>query len=190
VAVLSLCAINRQVNEMTLQRQFMISKERARISMEIVSYEFGEIPMVKYKLICHGTTPASIVSSWQSTELMAISDIPWPTYAYGTQLIDLPSVVSNGTTDGYTFIMETDRDPSNSPKIERAISDGEKYLHFRVRIVYRDIFSEDLHEFTVNKIFGVETKLSVQGNTVEMKHLNKGFAQWRDSAYKYGQENY
>jgi hypothetical protein len=87
----------------------MIDKERARLSLEIGEFNFGNIPVVNYKITCHGTTPAYIVSSWEMTNLNPIPDFGWPEDAFGLELQKFPSVLPVGIFEGYNFIMGTDR---------------------------------------------------------------------------------
>jgi hypothetical protein len=78
--------------------------------------------------------------------------------------------------------MGTDRKSTSSSAVEKAIGDGSQYLHFRVRIVYEDIFGDE-HELIVNKIYGSKPELGIYD--IPMGH---GFPRWHDSAYQYGSE--
>ncbi|WP_353066660.1 hypothetical protein RBB77_08970 [Tunturibacter psychrotolerans] len=175
----------------------MIDKERARLSIEIGKLNFGPNPSVYYRITCHGTTPAYMVSSWQLTGLYPIPDFGWPKEAFGFELNDLPSVIPVGVFEGYNFIMSTNRKPGSFARIdwgdiENKISSGESYLHFRVRVLYRDIFDDvRTHELQISKIYGV--KLQDQPQTLFDKLYGKPtkvlgtFPEWSDSAFKFGQ---
>jgi hypothetical protein len=162
------------------QIELMKSKERPRLSIEIQRVDLGETPVLEYKLTCHGTTPAFIKSSWQMTSFLPINDLPWVRGEYGSQIADLHDVVSNGTTEGHFFIMETDGGTAIQKAREEALHKGMTYIHFRVRITYEDIF-DGRHEMLVSKVYGLPPENPL-GKDVAMR------PEWRDSAFKYGQD--
>jgi hypothetical protein len=192
-------AIAKQSSETTANSlRAMIDKERARLSIEIGKLNFGESPSVYYRITCHGTTPAYVVSSWELTGLYPIPDFGWQKEAFGFELTDLPSVIPVGVFEGYNFIMGTSRKSSSFTRvdwggIENKISSGEAYLHFRVRILYRDIFDDvRTHELQISKIYGVKlqdkprTLFEILSGEPAEKVLGT-FPDWTDSAYKFGQ---
>jgi hypothetical protein len=175
-----------------------IDKERARLSLEIGKLDFGETPSVNYKITCHGTTPAYVVSSWQTTSLCPVPDFGWPKEAFGFELDGLPSVIPTGVFEGRNFIMGTDRNIGSFTRadwgvIEGGIYRGESYLHFRVRVLYQDVFDDArTHELQISKVYGVKLQELPQtllerltGKPADMV-LGK-FPEWSDSVYKFGQ---
>jgi hypothetical protein len=164
----------------TAQRD-AISKERPRLSIEIKDFDLGRIPAIHYKLTCHGTTPAYVNSSWEMTDFSPISDFEWVTEAYGFPLRGLPDVIPNGTTENEVFIMGTDREKTTKELRDKAVHNGERYIHFRVRIVYRDIF-EGEHQLLFSKVYGLPP---MSNSIYGMLGLSSRFPEWRDSIYKY-----
>jgi hypothetical protein len=192
-------AIAEKSSETTAESlKAMIDKERARLSIEIVRFNFGEIPSVSYKITCHGTTPAYLVSSWERTGLYPIPDFGWPEDDFGFTLDRLPSVIPVGIFENYALIMGVERESRPFARadwgtVENKISNGESYLHFRVRILYKDVF-DDLrtHELQISKIYGVKMEKApatilevLSGKPAEMRLGN--FPNWSDSIYKFGQ---
>jgi hypothetical protein len=179
----TLGAFKRQADAMEGQNRANRDRERGRLSIQVADFELGKFPVVNYKLTCHGTSPAFVKSSWELTSLLPIPDFEWSKEAYGTALSGLPEVVSNGTTENYTFIMGTDREHSTPDSLKRAIEKGDLYLHFRVRIAYEDIF-EEKHDLLVSKVYGLPPKNPYSG----LYGLETRYPEWRDSACKYGQD--
>jgi hypothetical protein len=175
----------------------MIDKERARLSLEIGEFNFGEIPVVNYKITCHGTTPAYIVSSWEMTTLNPFPDFGWPEDAFGVELQQFPSVLPVGIFEGYNFIMGTDRKAISMSTLDKKISDGKLYLHFRVRVLYKDVFdSVRVHELQISKIYGVKPAKPTQSlfERLAGREINPVYGgtfgkypSWEDSAYKFGE---
>jgi hypothetical protein len=171
------------------QMQFMIRKERPQLSIEIKDFVLGEIPVVNYELRCHGTTPAYVQSSWEMTSLAPIPDFIWLKSAYGTPLRDLPEVVPTGTIKGFVFIMGTD-DCGYSTEVSQkeSLDKGGLYLHFRVRIVFKDIFDDEReHEYLFSKVYGLNRGKSESGSVGEMLGLPL-YPGWADSIHEYGQD--
>lgn len=170
-------------------QQNAINKERPRLSIEIKNFVLGEIPVINYELTCHGTTPAYVQSSWEMTSLARIPDFVWLKTAYGFPLKDLPEVVPSGTIKGFVFIMGSDNCgyPSGNSQME-ALEKGELYLHFRVRITFKDIFDEDReHEYLFSKIYGLNKGKTYSDSVNEMLGMPL-YPGWGDSAFKYGQD--
>jgi hypothetical protein len=164
-----------------------ISKERPRLSIEIKDFDLGEIPVIKYELTCHGTTPAYIKSSWEMTDFSPIPDFEWVKDAYGFPLRGVPDTISPGTTQHEVFIMGTEREKSTRTARQKAVQGGEAYIHFRVRIVYEDIF-EGEHELLFSKLYGLGTTSTTAYSTSGMLGNISLFPEWRNSIYKYGEE--
>ena len=169
-------------------QQNAINKERPRLSIEIKDFVFGEISVLNYELTCHGTTPAYVQSSWELTSLTAIPDFPWTKSQYGISLGDLPEVVSVGTIKGFVFIMGTDDCGFLTEDSQReALDNGGLYLHFRVRIVFKDIFDDmQEHEYLLSKVYGLKNAESDSSSVGNMLGL-PSYPGWGDSVYKYGQ---
>jgi hypothetical protein len=184
------------------QIEMMKAKERARLSIEVDDFEIEGIPQVSFKIMCYGTTPAYIVSSWEFSHISPIPDYGWDKEAFGFSVRNLPSVNPNGTIESESIIMDTDlhggntldNPPEIAKEIKTKIADGDLYVHFRVRICYRDIFdSERTHNIEVSKIYGIERKPQPDGlgrmiypmlTEDELLRL----PEWHDSRYKYGEE--
>lgn len=101
---LTLAAIKRQADSMEAQLLAMKSKERARLSVEIGDVEFTPFPAVKYILSCHGTTPATIVDSWESVTVAPVFDPPWNDQTFGVKLRNVAAVIPSGEFPKEQFI--------------------------------------------------------------------------------------
>jgi len=190
----SLSAMRAQSDLIKTQMEHVISKERPRLSMEIKSFELGEVPVINYELTCHGTTPAYVQSSWESATLLPVPDFGWSKDAvYGFPLRGLPEVIPNKTIEGYVFIMDTCRDPRYLTQAAReaGINNGELWIIFRVRIVFKDIFDEKReHEYVLSKVYGLKRMKIKSDDLVSKGMLGWNISlspEWADSAYKYGE---
>ena len=175
---------------MDRQNAAIRAKERARLSLEIKSYEFGRLPVVNYELTCHGTTPAYVIENWESVTLNPAPDYPWPKTAFGFPLRDLPSVVAPGKISSEIFIMGTDRSMS-AEDTKAAVERGSLFLHFRVRLRYKDIFETE-HTLVENRVYGVpHPHKSYDRSQGSYLMLASGArpSQWWQSEYQYGSEN-
>jgi hypothetical protein len=183
-------AVAKQSAETTAKSfKAMIYKERARLSLEIVSYSLEPIAKINYRITCHGTTPAYILSNWESASIQPVHDFPWPTTAFGFALTDVPSVVPTGPIEGYVFIHEEGGQKTSAANLEAAIKRGEKHIHFRVRISYKDIF-EDEHQLVLAKVYGVPpfANLHALARLIHGYLSPERYPEWRDSAYTYGDD--
>jgi hypothetical protein len=170
------------------QIELMKDKERARLSLEITDYTFTPLPIVRFDLVCDGTTPATILSTWESTQLNQFPDvIPWVKEALGFPLGDIPSVVRSGTINSFVFISSAGDSNPDPDETRTAIEEGKFYIHFRVRIVYRDIFGSEW-PLEVSKIFGIRSPSKEHGG-VDPAIISSGLPQWHDSKHKYGDES-
>jgi hypothetical protein len=140
----------------------------------------------------------AIAKQSAETGLYPIPDFGWPKEAFGFELTDLPSVLPVGIFEGDNFIMGTDRKSSSFVRsdwgdIEKKISSGESHLHFRVRVLYRDIFDDvRTHELQISRVYGVKLQEKprapfevLYGKPAEM--VLGTLPDWSDSAYKFGQ---
>jgi hypothetical protein len=182
MALKTLRAINRQAEVMKLQLDTSISQERPRLSVEITGFNLGNIPTVEYELMCHGTTPAFISSSWQSVTAVPIPDYGWPRDAFGFPMGGLPSVLTTGTIKRAEFIMfSPGYEQRDEAILLKNLEHAELYLHFRLRIVFTDIFDPKVeHEFIFRRIYGTDQRPS--------PIYAIRYPGWNASEYSYGQE--
>jgi hypothetical protein len=184
----------------------MIDKERALLSLEIEGFRLDDIPTIKFKITCHGTTPAHVVSSWESVNLNPIPDYGWPKDAFGVDISDMPSVFPVGVWEGSAFILgDTHEDqPALGTIVPRGVTlldkvyKGELFLHFRIRILYKDVFdSAEVHELQISKVYGLkkvekpqtlfERLYSLSSFQPPTEMVFNTYPTWEDSAYKFGQ---
>jgi hypothetical protein len=152
IGIKSARAAKQNANAAILGLEMMMSKERARVSIEIKSLSLRMLsPSIIYKVISHGPTHAIVEKAWVITSLAPMFSIEWgdDETSYHRQ-IEIPNVFPESEIESEDFIFNL------TPEIATGIESGDWFVHFRARVIYKDLFGKP-HETAIYKIYGQAT---------------------------------
>jgi hypothetical protein len=69
----------------------LISRERARVSIEIVSMGRDKVPTIAYKVISYGPTPALVERAWVYSIVLPSDELEWQDDAFSLP-IEVPKI--------------------------------------------------------------------------------------------------
>jgi hypothetical protein len=143
-------ATKKSANAAFLGLEIMMSKERARVSIEILEAILTGFPKVKYRIISHGPTHAFIEDTWMATRVIAESEMDWPKSGdiFGWT-IPLPPIFKESEIEGEAFVFLT-----GTADFKEGIESGKTVLQVMARIEYKDVFGKS-HESWAAKYYGI-----------------------------------